>query len=83
MTCLEEAEDEESEVDSVIVEVVGKLLVGRAAVVHEIHPEFLKDMDIEHSVMNKLREEPLLLHVERSQLIWLGQLYRMPPGHLP
>ncbi|KAI3368673.1 hypothetical protein L3Q82_025405, partial [Scortum barcoo] len=25
----------------------------------------------------------LLLHIERSQLRWLGHLFRMPPGHLP
>ena len=31
----------------------------------------------------ELRVEPLLLHVERSQLRWLGHLYRMPPGRLP
>ncbi|KAI3369738.1 hypothetical protein L3Q82_024404, partial [Scortum barcoo] len=28
-------------------------------------------------------EEPLLLHIERSQLRWLGHLFRMPPGRLP
>ncbi|KAI3367022.1 hypothetical protein L3Q82_009655 [Scortum barcoo] len=27
--------------------------------------------------------EPLLLHIERSQLRWLGHLFRMPPGRLP
>ncbi|KAK3527289.1 hypothetical protein QTP86_018597 [Hemibagrus guttatus] len=27
--------------------------------------------------------EPLLLHIERGQLRWLGHLFRMPPGHLP
>lgn len=47
MPCLEEAEDEESEVDSFIVEVVGKLLNGRAGAVHEIHPEFLRYLDVE------------------------------------
>ncbi|KAI3355256.1 hypothetical protein L3Q82_017883, partial [Scortum barcoo] len=26
--------------------------------------------------------EPLLLHIERSQLRWLGHLFRMPPGRL-
>ena len=26
--------------------------------------------------------EPLLLRIERSQLRWLGHLYRMPPGRL-
>lgn len=25
----------------------------------------------------------LLLHIKRSQLRWLGHLFRMPPGHLP
>ncbi|KAK3535054.1 hypothetical protein QTP70_002584 [Hemibagrus guttatus] len=27
--------------------------------------------------------EPLLLHIERWQLRWLGHLFRMPPGRLP
>ncbi len=27
--------------------------------------------------------EPLLLDIERSQLRWLGHLFRMPPGCLP
>ncbi|KAK3561554.1 hypothetical protein QTP86_008774 [Hemibagrus guttatus] len=27
--------------------------------------------------------EPLLLHIERGQLRWLGHLFRMPPGCLP
>ncbi len=31
----------------------------------------------------KLRVEPLLLHIERGQLRWLGHLFRMPPGRLP
>ncbi|KAK3529557.1 hypothetical protein QTP70_031980, partial [Hemibagrus guttatus] len=31
----------------------------------------------------ELRVEPLLLHIERGQLRWLGHLFRMPPGHLP
>ncbi|KAK7925336.1 hypothetical protein WMY93_007646 [Mugilogobius chulae] len=31
----------------------------------------------------ELGVEPLLLHVERSQLRWLGHLFRMPPGRLP
>ncbi|PWA23723.1 hypothetical protein CCH79_00006096 [Gambusia affinis] len=30
-----------------------------------------------------LRVEPLLLHVERGQLRWLGHLVRMPHGRLP
>ncbi|KAK3567833.1 hypothetical protein QTP86_027230 [Hemibagrus guttatus] len=31
----------------------------------------------------ELRVEPLLLHIERGQLKWLGHLFRMPPGRLP
>ncbi len=31
----------------------------------------------------ELRLEPLLLDIERSQLRWLGHLFRMPPGCLP
>ncbi|KAJ0002535.1 hypothetical protein NQD34_007684 [Periophthalmus magnuspinnatus] len=31
----------------------------------------------------ELGVEPLLLHVERNQLRWLGHLLRMPPGRLP
>ncbi|KAK3554945.1 hypothetical protein QTP86_001875 [Hemibagrus guttatus] len=31
----------------------------------------------------KLGVEPLLLHIERGQLRWLGHLFRMPPGRLP
>ena len=31
----------------------------------------------------ELGVEPLLLHIERSQLRWLGHLYQMPPGRLP
>ncbi len=30
----------------------------------------------------ELRVEPLLLHIERVQLKWLGHLFRMPPGCL-
>ncbi|KAK3515281.1 hypothetical protein QTP70_013483 [Hemibagrus guttatus] len=31
----------------------------------------------------ELGAEPLLLHIERGQLRWLGHLFRMPPGRLP
>ncbi|KAK3565584.1 hypothetical protein QTP86_012898 [Hemibagrus guttatus] len=45
-----------------------------------------------HSLRDRVRSsvtreelgvEPLLLHIERGQLRWLGHLFRMPPGHLP
>ncbi|KAK3524132.1 hypothetical protein QTP70_018031, partial [Hemibagrus guttatus] len=31
----------------------------------------------------ELGVQPLLLHIERGQLRWLGHLFRMPPGRLP
>ncbi|KAK3512562.1 hypothetical protein QTP70_017239, partial [Hemibagrus guttatus] len=31
----------------------------------------------------ELGVEPLLFHIERGQLRWLGHLFRMPPGRLP
>ena len=31
----------------------------------------------------ELRVKPLLFHIERGQLKWLGHLFRMPPGRLP
>ncbi|KAK3561362.1 hypothetical protein QTP86_030660 [Hemibagrus guttatus] len=31
----------------------------------------------------ELGVEPLLLHIKRGQLRWLGHLFRMPPGRLP
>ncbi|KAI3356411.1 hypothetical protein L3Q82_017208 [Scortum barcoo] len=36
-----------------------------------------------HSTEELRGVEPLLLHIKRSQLRWLGHLFRMPPGHLP
>nr|XP_049618290.1 E3 SUMO-protein ligase PIAS2 isoform X1 [Syngnathus scovelli]XP_049618292.1 E3 SUMO-protein ligase PIAS2 isoform X1 [Syngnathus scovelli]XP_049618293.1 E3 SUMO-protein ligase PIAS2 isoform X1 [Syngnathus scovelli] len=34
-------------------------------------------------IRERLGVESLLLHVERSQMRWLGHLIRMPPGRLP
>jgi len=34
-------------------------------------------------IQRELRVEPLLLHVERSQLRWFRHVIRMPPGHFP
>ncbi|TWW55912.1 hypothetical protein D4764_09G0009620 [Takifugu flavidus] len=34
-------------------------------------------------IREELGVEPLLLHIERSQLGWLGHLARMPSGRLP
>lgn len=34
------------------------------------------------AIQKGLRVEPLVLHIEKSQLRWFGALTRMPPGHL-
>ncbi|KAM4534591.1 uncharacterized protein V3H82_024506 [Fundulus diaphanus] len=43
----------------------------------------LRDRVRSSVIRGGLRVEPLLLHVQRSQLRWLGHLVRMPPGRLP
>jgi len=43
----------------------------------------LRDRVRSSVIREGLGVEPLLLHVERSQLRWLGHLFRMPPGRLP
>ena len=43
----------------------------------------LRDRVRSSAIREELRVEPLLLHIERSQLRWLGHLIRMPPGRLP
>ncbi|TWW74533.1 hypothetical protein D4764_14G0005360 [Takifugu flavidus] len=35
------------------------------------------------AIREELRVEPLLLHIKRSQMRWLGHLVRMLLGHLP
>ena len=35
------------------------------------------------SIRESLQIEPLLIHIERSQLRWLGHVLRMPPNRLP
>ena len=43
----------------------------------------LRDRVRSSDIQERLRVEPLLLHMERSQLRWFGHLVRMPPGRLP
>ena len=43
----------------------------------------LRDRVRSSDIRERLRVEPLLLRVERSQLRWFGHLVRMPPGRLP
>ena len=43
----------------------------------------LRDRVRNSVTQEELGVEPLLLHIERSQLRWPGHLYRIPPGCLP
>ncbi|TWW73332.1 hypothetical protein D4764_15G0007260 [Takifugu flavidus] len=43
----------------------------------------LRDRVRSSDIREELGVEPLLLHIERSQLGWLGHLARMPFGRLP
>ncbi|PWA28516.1 hypothetical protein CCH79_00017980 [Gambusia affinis] len=43
----------------------------------------LRDRVRSSVIREGLRVEPLLLHIKRSQLIWLGHLLRIRPGRLP
>ncbi|KAK3505719.1 hypothetical protein QTP70_020512 [Hemibagrus guttatus] len=43
----------------------------------------LRDRVRSSATQKELGVEPLLLHIERGQLRWLGHLFRMPPGRLP
>ena len=42
----------------------------------------LRDRVRSSVIREGLGVQPLLLHVERSQLRWFGHLVRIPPGHL-
>jgi hypothetical protein len=43
----------------------------------------LRDRVRSSVIRRELGVDPLLLHVERSQMRWFGHLIRMPPGRLP
>lgn len=43
----------------------------------------LRDKIKSSTIRKSLRIEPLILHIERSQLRWLGHILRMPPNRLP
>ena len=43
----------------------------------------LRDRVRSSVIRERLKVEPLLLRIERSQLRWFGHLVRMPPGRLP
>ncbi|XP_058251558.1 uncharacterized protein LOC131356504 [Hemibagrus wyckioides] len=50
---------------------------------HRVAGHSLRDRVRSSVTREELGVEPLLLHIERGQLRWLGHLFRMPPGRLP
>ena len=50
---------------------------------HRVAGLSLRDRVRSSVIWEELGVDPLLLHVERSQIRWLGHLVRMPPGVLP
>ncbi|TWW71176.1 hypothetical protein D4764_17G0006590 [Takifugu flavidus] len=43
----------------------------------------LRDRVRSSAIREDLGVEPLLLHIERNLMRWLGHLVKMPPGRLP
>ncbi len=61
-------------------------MIDFVVVSSDLRPYFLDTRvkrGVELSTDHHLVEQPLLLHIERGQLRWLGHLFRMPPGRLP
>ncbi|KAK3526897.1 hypothetical protein QTP86_003592 [Hemibagrus guttatus] len=60
-----------------------RIQVAQMSFLHRVAGRFLRDRARSSVSREKLRVEPLLLHIERGQLRWLGHLFHMPLGRLP
>ncbi len=60
-----------------------RLQAAKMSFLHRVAGHSLRDRVKSSVTREELRLEPLLLDIERSQLRWLGHLFRMPPGRLP
>ncbi len=60
-----------------------RIRAAEISFLHRVAGRFLRDRVRSSITQEELRVEPLLLDIERSQLRWLGHLFRMPPGRLP
>ncbi|KAI3360296.1 hypothetical protein L3Q82_014600 [Scortum barcoo] len=56
---------------------------GEMSFLRRVAGRSLRDRVRSSVIREELGVEPLLLRIERSQLRWLGHLFRMPPGRLP
>ncbi|KAK3511556.1 hypothetical protein QTP70_009656 [Hemibagrus guttatus] len=60
-----------------------RIQAAEMSFLHRVAGRSLRDKVRSSVTREELGVEPLLLHIERGQLRWLGHLFRMPPGRLP
>ncbi|KAK3532990.1 hypothetical protein QTP70_006197 [Hemibagrus guttatus] len=60
-----------------------RIQVAEMSFLRRVAVRSLRDRVRSSVTREELGVEPLLLHIERGQLRWLGHLFRMPPGRLP
>ncbi|KAK3571740.1 hypothetical protein QTP86_018731, partial [Hemibagrus guttatus] len=60
-----------------------RIQAAEMSFLHRVAGHSLRDRVRSSVTREELGAEPLLLHIERGQLRWLGHLFRMPPGRLP
>ncbi|KAK3506845.1 hypothetical protein QTP70_029252 [Hemibagrus guttatus] len=60
-----------------------RIQAAEMSFLHSVAGRSLRDRVRSSVTWEELGVEPLLLHIERGQLRWLGHLSRMPPGRLP
>ncbi len=60
-----------------------RIQVAEMSFLRRVAGRSLRDKVRSSATREELRVEPLLLDIERSQVRWLGHLFRMPPGLLP
>ncbi|KAI3357197.1 hypothetical protein L3Q82_015654 [Scortum barcoo] len=76
--------EEESSIAICLQVLVPYMLAGMGMVMAGMVLDDVQRYTVRSSdIRERLKVEPLLLHVERSQLRWFGHLVRMPPRHLP
>ncbi|KAK3522454.1 hypothetical protein QTP86_011000 [Hemibagrus guttatus] len=60
-----------------------RIQAAKTSFLRRVAGRSLRDRVRSSVTQDELGVEPLLLHIERGQLSWLGHLFRMPPGCLP
>ncbi|KAK3538840.1 hypothetical protein QTP86_015967 [Hemibagrus guttatus] len=60
-----------------------RIQAAEMSFLHRVAGRSLRDRVRSSVTREELGVEPLLLHIKRGQLRWLGHLFQMPPGRLP